>query len=1040
MHPARPPRIAQCLLAALAWGWLGLAPATASAPGAVVEDLGKDFGPARVALRPGDVIVGWTRGTRRGEIRASFDARPMAIEELACGDVGLRVIRDGQAVTVEVPHAAWPFEIEVRPRFGPDVLALYDQGRALVGEKNVAEGVQRWREAAAARAGGGEDPASLCWLYGRIGRAWGEVARREELEAAYDEAFQCAKSLEPTVAAQLRIDKGRIARDRGWFDIADAAHGELVAATGEQAPPLIRAAALQEHARTLTRQGRDKDAFELLKQVLAVHEAEVPESLVVARTLLDIAAATSTRNKEEAERLLARADEICTAKAPGTSLHTQVLQVAGGLASMQGDYARTERTWRRGLAMAPEGAAEYAALLGSLGSIAYVRGDIDLSQTLTRRARELSQAAGDRENVAVLLGNLGNLARVRGDLGLAETLLRQAAEERKTVSVEPIVPVAQLITLGRVLRAQGDRAGAKACFEQALAESEKSVPIGQMGPLLELGEIARLERDWDAAEHYYRRGLPWLTRWHGVGSAPARLLHGLGAVGRARGRPSEAAAFFTQAVDALESVRGRSGGTDEARSFFISGHYGIYHDHAELLVAMGRLEEAYGVLELARARSLLALLAERDLLLDDEIPADLERRRRRVDAEYQDTHRKVLGLDEVRDAEAKARLAETLRGLRSEQQEIGLRIRDASPRLADARYPEPLPTSEIQASLEPGTVLLVYSVGERSTLLFGVTPDGLTATTIGVGEDELRRRIDGWSREIAKGVPRPAFYKEARGLYDALLGPIDGRLREARRVVISPSGPLHGLPFAALMRQGRYLAEWKPTAIVPSGTLLAQSARSRREQARSCMLVGFGDPVRPAAGKSRLPESRRELEAVAGACSERALHVGEGATEARAKRLPRQARYVHFACHALVNAQLPLDSGLALHVDEGEAKASADDGLLQAWEIYEHVRVDADLVTLSACDSGSGKALGGEGLLGLTRAFQYAGARSVAASLWAAPDRSTVELMRTFYAGLKRGLAKDEALRQAQVAAIRRGGVASRPFRWAGFQLYGDWK
>jgi CHAT domain-containing protein len=81
-----------------------------------------------------------------------------------------------------------------------------------------------------------------------------------------------------------------------------------------------------------------------------------------------------------------------------------------------------------------------------------------------------------------------------------------------------------------------------------------------------------------------------------------------------------------------------------------------------------------------------------------------------------------------------------------------------------------------------------------------------------------------------------------------------------------------------------------------------------------------------------------------------------------------------------------------------------------------------------------------EGLLGLTRAFQYAGARSVLASLWAVPDRTTVELMGTFYEGLRRGLAKDEALRQAQRAAIRKGGVGSRPFRWAGFQLFGDWK
>src|SRR4030095_10235877 len=102
------------------------------------------------------------------------------------------------------------------------------------------------------------------------------------------------------------------------------------------------------------------------------------------------------------------------------------------------------------------------------------------------------------------------------------------------------------------------------------------------------------------------------------------------------------------------------------------------------------------------------------------------------------------------------------------------------------------------------------------------------------------------------------------------------------------------------------------------------------------------------------------------------LHLGEAATEDQAKRLPKDARYVHFACHALVDERLPLDSGLALHVatraaDEAqEDGAAGDDGLLQAWEIYERVRIDADLVTLSACDSGSGKALAGAGVLGRT--------------------------------------------------------------------------
>jgi CHAT domain-containing protein len=119
---------------------------------------------------------------------------------------------------------------------------------------------------------------------------------------------------------------------------------------------------------------------------------------------------------------------------------------------------------------------------------------------------------------------------------------------------------------------------------------------------------------------------------------------------------------------------------------------------------------------------------------------------------------------------------------------------------------------------------------------------------------------------------------------------------------------------------------------------------------------------------------------------------------------------------------------------EGQAN-----GLLQAWEILEHVRIDADLVTLSACETALGKEMGGEGLVGLTRAFHYAGARSVHASLWSVGDESTADLMGRFYGYLQRGRSKAAALRAAQLDLIRSDRF-SHPFHWAAFTLTGDWR
>ena len=173
-------------------------------------------------------------------------------------------------------------------------------------------------------------------------------------------------------------------------------------------------------------------------------------------------------------------------------------------------------------------------------------------------------------------------------------------------------------------------------------------------------------------------------------------------------------------------------------------------------------------------------------------------------------------------------------------------------------------------------------------------------------------------------------------------------------------------------------------------------------------------------------------------------YLGDEATEEHAKQLDKTARHIHFACHGRMNQRSPFDSALLLTMPS-PIGAGQDNGVLSAWEILDHVRIDADLVTLSACETALGQEQAGEGLIGLTRAFQYAGARSVLSSLWKISDRSTARLMQSFYRHLRSGASKDEALRLAQIEAIRRpanpGSLdLSDPFYWAGFELLGDWR
>lgn len=186
-----------------------------------------------------------------------------------------------------------------------------------------------------------------------------------------------------------------------------------------------------------------------------------------------------------------------------------------------------------------------------------------------------------------------------------------------------------------------------------------------------------------------------------------------------------------------------------------------------------------------------------------------------------------------------------------------------------------------------------------------------------------------------------------------------------------------------------------------------------------------------------LPFSRSEVESIATLYPGRArVYLGAAATEEAVGEAARQSDVLHIAAHGVLDRRVPLDSGLALTIPE-EIVPGRENGLLQAWEIIDRLDLDADLVVLSACETGLGRELGGEGLIGLTRALQLAGARSVVASLWAVRDRATAELMTRFHRHLRTGLPKDRALRAAKLELLHEDGG---PGVWAAFQLYGDWR
>jgi CHAT domain-containing protein len=554
----------------------------------------------------------------------------------------------------------------------------------------------------------------------------------------------------------------------------------------------------------------------------------------------------------------------------------------------------------------------------------------------------------------------------------------------------------------------------------------------------------------------------------------------------------EALDLYLRAIAALDAQVGRLGGSNLDRARLRGRHADAYRGAIRLLVAKGDAEAAYAVLERSRARTLLDLLAERDLEPPTELPLELREERARIEGDLARLQTEAESPAAERGGGALDVWVAKRRRLLGERSALVERLRRASPRYAALTAPEPLGLDAARRTLDADTLGLTYSVGERETILFVLFPQGfrgaprsgLEAIRLGVGRDgnegsDGNDANVGLAAEVAafrslllarQGLENPTFRRLAESLSQKLLGPAAHHLPAAQRLAISPDGPLSLLPFAALViptthdskptSDPAYLASRFAHYTIASATLAEELRRRAADRASHRKeevwpLVAFGDPndrarvesATPNRGTASrawsrsqlnlppLPASAREVRSIGALFDRTTLRLGHNATEAEFLAVAPHGTRVHFAGHALLDSRFPLESALALAPPAARSRPD-DDGLLQAWEIFERLRLSADLVALSACDTALGQEAGGEGLLGLTRAFHFAGARTVLASLWSVLDRSSSELMTAFYRRLAAGEEADDALAAAQREML--SGPNRAPFHWAAFELDGN--
>jgi CHAT domain-containing protein len=423
--------------------------------------------------------------------------------------------------------------------------------------------------------------------------------------------------------------------------------------------------------------------------------------------------------------------------------------------------------------------------------------------------------------------------------------------------------------------------------------------------------------------------------------------------------------------------------------------------------------------------------------------------------------------DKARQARLRVERAAAERALRA----LAGRARERVPALAGMLFPAVSPIGTLRSALGPDSVAICYTwTGDGAVALVVRDSGPVVARKLPVRPDQVRAALFDADARRASSY-RPDLAPGLRALWDALIVPVADLLAGKRHLLVCPDGPLYFVPWPALAgAEGHDLADGIAVSVLPSLDTLVllrteAAERAARRTGERVPLAAFGDPAYPdaagggdagedrSAGRQslseavaegllrplRIPftgeEATRVAASVAGAGS--ALTGGD-ASEAEFRALAPHARYLHVACHGYYNDRDPLESGVVLSLVGARPGGAATDGVISARELLS-MSLDADLVVLSACKTAAGREIGGEGVVGLTRAAMLAGTPSVVSTLWAVDDVSTKELMVRFYADLALGLDKSEALRHAQVSV--RDDPSHPEWRdprvWAAFQLWG---
>jgi len=728
------------------------------------------------------------------------------------------------------------------------------------------------------------------------------------------------------------------------------------------------------------------------------------------------------------------------------------------------------------IAQALKKGGEERACLNNIAIIYNRIGNFDKALDYIKKALTINQQMGDDVHISMNFNNIGTIFRTKGVIYGNKEDFQRALDyfysclkiTRKTGGKETEVEV--LNNIGTVHTDLKNYYEAMKYFENGYEMAEEIKDIEIMSMLKNNMGIAlyNLECQEEAIKSY-QEAIELANKINGR-QILWEAYFGLGQCYEKKNRFYLAATSYKRAIDVIDHIRSQIF-LDTYKASFLRDKLKVYEFLISLLYRMNRenpsdsyTKEIFQIVERAKARAFLESLGESKIDIIESLSPGLKKRENELSS------RISLVIQELsRPHLSKKKRQELLGKLQQEEDEyISLiyRMRVEVPELANLVSASTCDVDQIQQHLDWKTGLIEYFLGKNKSFMFFITKNEFCVYNL-PSESKIEKSIKAYLK-ILSGCPKEEFKGTiaAKRIYRELLYPAERNIPESvQNLIIVPDGILYSLPFETLIPDTQdqsskddYLISKYKLSYVPSSSALLFLSENKVNHTSQKDLLAFGNPLymlrNSSKGKkpkteiqilrelyldqgfdlSPLPYTEREILEISSYFPEdkKNIYLKDEAREEIFKKAPlKDYQIIHFACHGFLAEEFPFRSALVLSLDDDPQ----EDGFLQVRELY-NLRLKADLVVLSACQTGKGRLERGEGILGLPSIFFYAGARSVVLALWRINDESTAKFMNLFYRYLSEGNNKAKALRLAKLDMIN--SRFSHPFYWAAFVLNGD--